>query len=134
MQNVRRSFSPFSHGNKEQNSCLSQIKLSIFSISHNINPKIGVYRPNEPRQLNSKQIRACRSCRVREDQFNWFRFLLLTLILEGKLAKESIDINKSLFTLRQVITTLSDSCKRKLFYSKKATSKTSPTSPTETPN
>lgn len=28
---------------------------------------------------------------------------------EGKLAKESIDINKSLFTLRQVISILSDS-------------------------
>lgn len=27
---------------------------------------------------------------------------------EGKLAKESIDINKSLFTLRQVISTLAD--------------------------
>ena len=32
---------------------------------------------------------------------------------EGKLAKESIDINKSLFTLRQVISILAESCKGK---------------------
>lgn len=33
---------------------------------------------------------------------------LICFISEGKLAKESIDINKSLFTLRQVISVLSD--------------------------
>jgi hypothetical protein len=33
---------------------------------------------------------------------------------EGKLAKESIDINKSLFTLRQVINILSENANPKL--------------------